>query len=317
MNLELSIGGLKLSTPLIAASGLFGYGDGYCGLVEMSSFGAVVTKTITRQKRDGNPPPRLVDFECGLINSIGLENVGVDRFLDEVLPELEIGTRLIVSIGGSEIEEYAEIARRLSRSEGIDAVEVNISCPNIRKGGIAFGSDADVTGEVIGDVRSQTNHLLIAKLPPLIVGIEEIAVAAQEAGADAITIANTYPAMSIDIESERPMLGAITGGLSGRAIKPMTLRLVWTAFTKLNIPIIASGGIENATDCVEYMLAGASAVEIGSVILRDLNAPKAIVEGLKDFMVQHGYEDISQLIGRAHEREKRRDIQDNQSCSSA
>ncbi len=305
MSIAVKLGNLELRTPLIGASGLFGYGDGYRDLIGFDLFGAVVTKTITLKERQGNHGPRLVDVGFGLINSIGLENIGIDRFLDEVLPSLDLNTCLFVSIGGFGVDEYAEIAKRLDCVTGIDALEVNISCPNVSDGGIAFGSNARLTAEVISSVRENTKLPIIAKLPPLTVGIEVIVKAAQDAGAQALTLANTYPAMAIDIDSERPSLGAISGGLSGRAIKPLTLLLVWKAYTVAKIPIIASGGVEDSRDCIEYLLAGASACEIGSIMLRDLDAPLRIVHGIKNFIRTHGYRDIGELLGKAHRKEER------------
>lgn len=305
MNLEFTIAGTTLSSPMIGASGLFGYGPEYEGMLDYGAFGAIVTKTITLAPRHGNPTPRVVDVGCGLINSIGLENVGSETFLTEVLPDIDIPCGLIVSIGGGTLDEYGALAGLMDGEVKVDALEVNISCPNVAEGGIAFGSSPAATAKVISAVRSGTGLPVIAKVPPLISRIEEICVAACEAGADAVTVANTYPAIAIDIDRAEPVLGGVSGGLSGRAIKPVSLMLVWKAARAVDVPVIAAGGIETPADAIEYMLAGAGAFQLGSIVLRDLRAPSHILEGLRTHMQENRYGSLGDLVGRANRQEGR------------
>lgn len=299
IDISVDLAGLRLATPLIGASGVFGYGAEYGDLVDLRAFGALVAKTVTARPRAGNPPPRIVDAGCGLVNSIGLENVGCRSFAAGKLPGLKLPCRLFASIGGDSVDEYRAAAAALKSAGGIDALEVNVSCPNVAKGGIAFGSRPDSAAEVISAVVAETVLPVAAKLPPLTVGIEQVARAAQDAGARALTIANTYPAIAIDVETERPALGGVTGGYSGRAVKPMSLLLVWKVAGAVDIPVVGSGGVETAEDVVEYLLAGATAVEVGSAILRDLGAPAAMIAGLKDFMARKGYEKLGDFRGKA------------------
>jgi len=299
MSLEANVGSLTLSSPLIGASGLFGFGDEYGELLDLSVFGAVVTKTITMRPRDGNPPPRVVDLGHGMINSIGLENPGIHWFVEEKLGEIDIPCRLIVSVGGDTIDDYRRVASLLEPADGIAALEVNISCPNVDKGGLSFGCDADSTSAVIGAVRGETGLPLIAKLPPLVSCIADIADAACASGADALAVSNTLPSISINIESERPRLGAGKGGLSGPPLKPVSLFHVYNLAGALDVPIIGIGGIETADDAIEYILAGACAFEIGSVILKWLNSPADIVKGIKEFMSARGYRSIEDFKGKA------------------
>ncbi len=299
MNLEVKIGETVLATPLVGASGLFGYGNEYEGLLDFTSFGAIVTKTVTLKPRQGNPPPRIVDVGVGIINSIGLENVGSSVFLGEVLPAVDIPCKLFVSIGGETPEEYRKIAGLFTGSGRVDALEVNVSCPNVARGGIAFGSDPESTYRVVEGVRVETALPVIVKIPPLVAGLEEVCRAACDAGADALTIANTYPAMAIDIDRARPVLGGVTGGLSGKAVKSISLALVWKAAGSVSVPVIGAGGIETADDAIEFILAGASAFQIGSVVLRDMGAPSTIVEGLRTYMQGKGYGNLPDFKGKA------------------
>jgi dihydroorotate dehydrogenase (NAD+) catalytic subunit len=299
MKLEVRIGNLELATPLIGASGIFGYGLEHGDLLDYDRFGAVVTKTITLGPRDGNPPPRIVDVGCGIINSIGLENVGSAVFLSEKLPQIDLPCKVFVSIGGDTIDQYGRLAGLLAGAAGIDALELNVSCPNVDRGGIAFGRDADSTGRVVRAVRSETELAILVKLPPLISGIEGVCQAAVENGADALTIANTYPAMAIDRDSGRPVMGGISGGLSGGAIKHVSLLLVYKVAGIVGVPVVGSGGIESPDDAIEYILAGASAFQIGSCVLRDTEAPARIIDGLLDYMRSKDYAGIDDFRGRA------------------
>lgn len=301
IDLAVDLAGLRLATPLIGASGVFGYGAEYGDLVDLGAFGAIVAKTVTLRPKSGNPPPRIVDVGCGVVNSIGLENVGCEGFVAAKLPGLKLPCKLLASIGGDSVEGYRAAAAALRGAPGVDALEVNVSCPNVARGGIAFGSDPDATADVISAVVAETDLPVAAKLPPLVAGIEEVARAAWKAGAGALTVANTYPAIAIDIETERPILGGVTGGLSGRAVKPMSLNLVWKVAGSVDLPVVASGGVETAEDVIEYLLAGATAVEVGSVILRDLAAPARMISGLKDFMTRKGYNRLGDFRGKARE----------------
>ena len=299
MNLGVEVGGIKLKTPMVGASGLWGFGDEYAEVVDLSLFGAVITKTITLRPREGNPPPRVVDLGHGIINSIGLENPGIDWFIDEKLGAVDIPCELIVSIGGDSVEDYGVVASRLAGKGGITALEVNISCPNVSKGGILFGRDPDATAAVIENVRREIDLPLIAKLPPLPGCIEDVAVAARDAGADALGVSNTLPSISIDIENQRPRLGGRTGGLSGPPLKPVALYLVYRLAASAGIPVIGIGGIETSADAIEFILAGASAFEVGSVIVKWLNAPSDIIMGLEEYMEERGYGGIEDFRGKA------------------
>jgi dihydroorotate dehydrogenase (NAD+) catalytic subunit len=299
MNLEARLGDLRLATPLIGASGLFGYGTEYGDLVDFAAFGAVVAKTVTLEPRAGNPPPRVADCGAGVLNSVGLENVGCEAFLRDKLPQVRLGCKLFASIGGDTVEDYSKLAGMLEGQPGIDAVEVNVSCPNVEKGGIAFGRDASAVRRVVEAVRRATRLPVIAKLPPLVAGIEGVARAASEGGADALTVANTFPGMAIDLETERPVLGGVSGGYSGGAVRPMALHLVWTVASCVGLPVIASGGIERAEDAIACVLAGAGAFQVGSVILRDLDRPAGIISGIRAFMKQKGYASMDDFRGKA------------------
>jgi dihydroorotate dehydrogenase (NAD+) catalytic subunit len=306
VNLTVRIGALELSTPVIGASGLFGYGDEYEGFLDYSALGALVTKTVTLEPREGNPPPRIAEAESGLLNSIGLENVGLRVFKEHVLPRIEIPCSLIVSVGGASVDEYAALAAGLDGAEGVAGIEVNVSCPNVAEGCAVFGCDPASTRRVIEAVRRKTRLPLAAKLPPVVWGIERVSSAAVEAGAEALVIANTYPAMAIDPFTARPVLGGLTGGLSGRAIKPVSLLMVWKAARALDVPVIGCGGIEDARDAIEYILAGASAFQVGSAILRDPRAPSRILEGLRAYMEEKGCDRLDDMRGRAPGQEEMR-----------
>jgi dihydroorotate dehydrogenase (NAD+) catalytic subunit len=299
LNLTAKIGDLTLATPVIGASGLFGYGDEYEGLLDYASMGAIVTKTITLEPRAGNPPPRMVDTGPGIINSIGLENIGIQAFLADRLPGLRIPCKLLVSIGGAKVDEYRRLACMLDGIDSISAVEVNISCPNVEEGGMAFGSDPETTAKVIEGVKRETGCPVLAKVPPIIWGLEEVCGAAIEAGADALTVANTYPAISIDTESGKPRLGALTGGLSGGAVKPISLLLVWRAARAFDVPVVGVGGIEGPGDAIEFILAGASALQVGSAIFKDYRTPSLIMEGVARYMESKGYESLGDFRGKA------------------
>lgn len=289
---------LTLKNPIMSASGTFAYGEEFSEIFDLSLMGAVVTKGLSLNPKKGNPTPRVFETPCGLINAIGLENIGVDAFVREKLPFLkQFDVPIIANFFGSVQEDYEQTAEKLNR-EGVSALEMNVSCPNVKQGGIEFGKDPGTLFSLISKVRSITDKPLLIKLSPMVTDICEMALAAQEAGADAITCANTIPAMAIDEETRRPVLGNITGGLSGPAIKPVSLKLVWDVHKCVRIPIIASGGIVSYRDVIQYILAGATAVEIGSAALRDPFCFSRIIKDIEDYLARHSLERISDLIGK-------------------
>ena len=289
---------LTLKNPIMSASGTFAYGEEFSEIFDLSMMGAVVTKGLSLNPKKGNPTPRVFETPCGLINAIGLENIGVDAFVREKLPFLnQFDVPIIANFFGSAQEEYERTAEKLDR-EGISALEMNVSCPNVKKGGIEFGKDPGTLFSLISKVRSVTDKPLLIKLSPMVTDICEMALAAQEAGADAITCANTIPAMAIDEETRRPVLGNITGGLSGPAIKPVSLKLVWDIHKCVRVPVIASGGIVSYRDVIQFLLAGATAVEIGSAALRDPFCFFRIIRDLEDYLTRHSLEKLSDLIGK-------------------
>jgi len=289
---------LTLKNPVMSASGTFAYGEEFSEIFDLSLLGAVVTKGISLNPRKGNPTPRVFETPCGLINAIGLENIGVDAFVKEKLPFLrQFDTPVIVNFFGSVQEEYEKTAQRLD-VEGVSAVEMNVSCPNVKKGGLEFGKDPGVLFSLVSKVRSATSKPLLIKLSPMVTDICEMALAAQEAGADAITCTNTIPAMAIDEETWKPILGNITGGLSGPAIRPVSLKIVWDVYQCVRIPIIASGGIVTYRDVIQFLLAGATSVEVGSAALRDPCCFSPIIQGIEEYLRKHSLKKISDLTGK-------------------
>jgi dihydroorotate dehydrogenase (NAD+) catalytic subunit len=296
MNLSVSIGKLRLKNPVMTASGTFGYGEEYAEFVDLNSLGAVVVKGISLKPMEGNPPPRIFETPCGMLNSIGLQNVGLERFLKEKLPFLRrYDTNVVVNILGSTPDEYVELAETL---DGVaEAIELNVSCPNVKEGGILFGTDPLLLKELVGRVREKVRKaVLIVKLSPA-PDIHKSARLCEEAGADAVSLVNTIPAMMIDIHTRRPRLSNIIGGLSGPAIKPIGLKMVWEVSQSINIPIIGMGGIMNGEDAVEYMLAGATAVAVGTANFINPSATTDVISGIIEYMNTHDIEDIASIIG--------------------
>ena len=277
------VGALRLNNPIITAGGTFGYGVEFAHLVDLNRLGGFVTKGISLEPIEGAPPPRLHETASGMLNAIGLQNVGVEAFIKDKLPLLrKYNTHVIVNVFGYCLEEYVEVIRRLEEVEGISAYELNISCPNVKKGGIQFGSDPILVEEVVlAARRAAAQRPLWVKLSPLVTDIGLIARTAERAGADALTVANTYPAMAVDVRTGKSVLGNPTGGLSGPAIKPITLRLVWEVRKAVNIPILGLGGVETAEDVLQYMMVGASAVQVGTASFSDPKASEAILGGLE------------------------------------
>ncbi len=298
MNLEVRIGKLRLKNPVMVGSGTFGIE--YAELANINSLGALVLKTVTLDERCGNPPPRIAETASGMLNSIGLENKGVEDLIkNKILKLRKIKVPIIASIAGSDEKEYAALAKRLGKSGAIAALEINLSCPNIKHGSheVLIAQDADATFAVVKAVRRVADIPLIAKLAPNVADISKIAIAAQNAGADAVLIANTVAAMAVDIETGRPKLGNITGGLSGPAIKPIILKLVWDAYNKIDIPIIACGGIMDYKDALEFILCGAQAVQVGTATFVNSKAPIEIIENLRKYMKKNNIKGVGELTG--------------------
>ena len=300
LDLTVRIGDMTMKNPVMVASGVFGYGDEFMGLADYGELGALVLKTVTREPRAGNPPAsRTAETPAGMVNAIGLENVGIEAFLRDKLPAaLSYHTNICASIAGESPGEFADCARLLDSSE-VAAIEINISCPNVRKGGMAFGVDATASGEVVSAVRAATGKPIIAKLTPNVTDIAPIAKACEAAGADAISLVNTFAAMVIDVERRRPLLAAGTGGLSGPAIRPAAVYRVWQAAKAVSVPVIGMGGIWNANDALEFILSGASAVMVGTVLYADPSAGNRILAGIRDYCLTHNLPTLSPLIGAA------------------
>ena len=298
MDLTVAVGTLRLANPVIAASGTFGYGAEFSQLTDLNRLGAIVVKGLSLEPMEGAPAPRLVPAAAGMINAIGLQNVGVAKFISEKLPALRaFRTPIIANVFGHTVEEYAEVIRHLESAEGLAAYELNISCPNVACGGIQFGSDPRLVGQVVSASKAVARRPLWVKLSPNVTDIAVVARAAADAGGDALTIANTYPAMSVDFRTHRSRLGNPTGGLSGRAIKPITLRLVHEAFQAVRIPIIGLGGIQTAEDVLEYFVVGATAVQVGTASFADPRACERIVSELGKLCASEKVFSISKLTG--------------------
>jgi dihydroorotate dehydrogenase (NAD+) catalytic subunit len=282
IDLSVQVGTLRLKNPVITAGGTFGYGVEFAHLIDLNRLGGFVTKGISKEPMEGAPAPRLHETASGMLNAVGLQNIGVEAFLRDKLPLLlKYNTHLIVNVFGYCLDEYVEVIRRLEQARGIAAYELNISCPNVKKGGMQFGSDPALVSEVVGSARKAAAHRpLWVKLSPLVTDVALIARAAEEAGADALTVANTYPAMAVDVSAGKSFLGNVTGGLSGPAIKPITLRLVWETRKAVKVPVIGLGGIEKVEDVLEYMAVGASAVQVGTASFSDPKVSEAIVHRL-------------------------------------
>lgn len=298
IDLSVKLGRITLKNPVLVASGTFGYGEEYAELINLNELGGIMVKTVTLEPREGNPPPRLAETPAGLLNAIGLENPGVDVFLKEKLPFLRgFQTAIIVNIAGEKEKEYLRLAERLNQVKGIDALEVNISCPNVKEKGLIFGTDPEQTFSLVKKLREITDIPLIVKLTPNVTDITETARACEEAGAEALSLINTVLGMSIDVETRKPKLGNITGGLSGPAIRPIAVRMVWETFQKVDLPLIGMGGITNAEDALEFILAGASAVAIGTANFVDPKTALKVIEGIKQYMQAKGIKNFKDLIG--------------------
>jgi len=298
MDLSVNIGKLKLKNPVMTASGTFGYGEEYSEFVDLNKLGAIVVKGLSLKPMEGNPSPRIYETPCGMLNAIGLQNVGVKEFLRTKLPYIrKFDTKLIVNIFGNTIQEYVKMSRILDDS-GVNGIELNVSCPNIKKGGIFFGTDKKMLQKLVAKVRANVrNAVLITKLSPNVSYIQEFAKIAEECGSDAVSLINTIPGMAIDIKTRRPRIANITAGLSGPAIKPIAVRMVYETFRTVKIPVIGMGGIMNSSDAIEFMLAGATAVAIGTANFVNPSATIDIIKGIESFMAENGLTDLKKLTG--------------------
>jgi len=297
VDLQVNIGSLTLKNPVLTASGTFGYGREFASLVNLDRLGAIVVKGISNEPRFGNPPPRIVETACGMLNAIGLENVGVEGFLREKLPYLlDIGAPVIVNILGDSVEDYARLAGRLGENEGVAALEVNISCPNVKKGGVAFGTDPIMAAEVTRAVRRETSLPVIVKLSPNVTDVTVIARAVEDQGADAVSLINTLLGMAIDVKTRKPRLANVVGGLSGPAIKPVALRMVWQVARAVTIPVIGIGGITTAEDALEFLIAGATAIQVGTANFYQPAATEEIIDGINGFVLDSGLQSINDVI---------------------
>ena len=297
-DLSVTLGSLTLPNPLIAASGCFGYGLEYEQVVDLSSLGGVVSKGLFMKERQGHPPPRIVETPAGMINAIGLQGIGVHRFVKEKLPLLrKAGARTFVNVCGTTLDEYVEVCKVLSDAEGVSAIELNISCPNIKEGGIQFGCSLAGTFDVVSAVRKATRLPVIPKLTPNVTDVASFARAAEEAGADAISLVNTFLAMAIDVHTRRPRLTNIVGGLSGPAIRPIAVRMVYECRRVVKIPIVGMGGIATADDVLEFMIAGANAVQVGTMNFVDPFIWTKLMDGIRDYMTRHGIVRLQDIVG--------------------
>jgi dihydroorotate dehydrogenase (NAD+) catalytic subunit len=298
MDLSVRIGSLTLANPIVAASGCFGYGVEYANLIDLSSLGAVAVKGLFLSDREGHPAPRIVETPAGMLNAIGLQGIGVRRFVEEKLPELRARrATVIVNVCGTTLDEYVEVSRILSDAEGVGAIELNISCPNIKEGGIQFGCSLNGTFDVVSAVRKVTRLPVIPKLTPNVTDIASFARAAEDAGADAVSLVNTFLAMVIDVETRRPKISNVMGGLSGPAIRPIAVRMVYDCHQVVKIPIMGMGGIAEARDAVEFMIAGAAAVQVGTASFVDPLIWPKLLDGIRDYMKRHAIDRIGDIVG--------------------
>src|SRR6266436_3994609 len=305
MDLSVRIGSLTLKNPLIAASGCFGYGVEYADLVDLSSLGGVAVKGLFLSEREGHPAPRIVETPAGMLNAIGLQGIGARRFVDEKLPELRArGATVIVNVCGTTLDEYVEVSRVVSDAEGVAGIELNISCPNIKEGGIQFGCSLNGTFDVVSAVRKATRLPIIPKLTPNVTDVASFARASEEAGADAVSLVNTFLAMVLDVETRRPKISNVVGGLSGPAIRPIAVRMVYECRQAVRIPIIGIGGITDARDALEFIIAGAAAVQVGTANFVDPYIWPKLLDGITAYMDRHQIARISDLVGTVDVRTK-------------
>ncbi len=298
MDTTVKIGNLELRNPVMTASGTFGYGTEYKDFVDFSRIGGIIVKGTTLRSREGNPYPRLAEVSQGLLNTIGLQNKGVDYFVEHIYPEINnFDTNIIVNVSGTCPEDYAECAEKLASLDKIPAIEVNISCPNVKQGGMTIGVSPVAAAEVVKEVRKVYPKTMIVKLTPNVTDITEIARAVESEGADSVSLINCLNGMAIDAERRKPILSMVTGGLSGPCVKPVALRMVYQVSKAVKIPVVGLGGISNATDAIEFMLAGASAIEIGTANFIDPSVTMKVAAGIEDYLKRHNYQSVKQIIG--------------------
>ena len=297
-NLKVNIGELQMKNPVMTASGTFGYGEEFADFIDIARIGGIIVKGTTLHNREGNPYPRMAETPSGMLNAVGLQNKGVHYFTEHIYPRIkDVQTNMIVNVSGSAIEDYMETAQIINELDKISAIELNISCPNVKQGGMAFGVTSKGAEEVVKAVRSVYKKTLIVKLSPNVTNITEIALAAEAGGADSISLINTLLGMAIDAERRRPVLSTITGGLSGAAVKPIALRMVWQVARAVNIPVIGLGGIMNWKDAVEFLLAGATAIQIGTANFIDPEVTIKVIDGINNYLDRHKFESVDEIIG--------------------
>lgn len=296
--LGINIAGLKFKNPVLTASGTFGYGEEFTDFIDLNRLGGFIVKGTTLHPRQGNAYPRLAETPSGMINAVGLQNKGVQYFIDNIWPRIKgYDTNVIVNLSGSSVDDYREGARMLNEVDGLNCIELNISCPNVKAGGMTFGTQPEMAAQVVSAVRQTFTKMLIVKLTPNVTSVADIAKAVEGAGADAVSLINTVLAMAVDAERQRPILSTITGGLSGAAVKPIALRCVWQVYHAVQIPIVGLGGIMNATDAIEFMLCGARAIEVGTANFIDPAVTVKIVDGISEYLDRHGCKDVNEIIG--------------------
>jgi len=298
VNLSVKIHDLTFKNPVTTASGTFGYGEEYTDFMDINTLGAIFTKGITLENREGNPYPRMAETASGMLNSVGLQNKGIDHYINTIFPRIRhLDTHIIPNVNGSTIEDYITVASKINEVDGIDAIELNISCPNVKAGGMAFGINPKTASEATRAVREVFKGTLIVKLSPNVTSIADMAKVVVDAGADAISLVNTFLGIAINAETRKPILGTITGGLSGPAIKPIALRMVWDVYKAVKVPVIGMGGIMNTADAIEFLLAGSSAIQIGTANYIDPAISANIISGIENYMERHGVRDVNELTG--------------------
>ena len=298
VDLKVKLGSLELQNPVMTASGTYGYGEEYEDFVDINRLGGIVVKGTTLHPRQGNDYPRMAETPMGMLNAVGLQNVGVDRFISEIYPRIKkYRTNILVNVSGSTVEEYVETAAKINALDHIPGIELNISCPNVKEGGMAFGTSCPSAIAVTAAVRAVYNKHLMVKLSPNVTNIAEIALGVESAGADSVSLINTLLGMAIDVEQRRPVLSTITGGLSGAAVKPVALRMVWQVAQAVKIPVVGMGGISNAEDAIAFMLAGASAIQIGTANFIDPGVTEKIIAGIEDYLLRHKMSSVTELKG--------------------
>lgn len=297
-DLKVNIGALKLKNPVLTASGTFGYGEEFTDFIDLNRLGGFIVKGTTLLPREGNPYPRMAETPMGMLNAVGLQNKGVHHFVEHIYPRLkDLDTNVIVNVSGSSVEDYSETAAIINELDNIPAIELNISCPNVKHGGMTFGVHPEAAAEVVSAVRMAYHKTLIVKLTPNVTDITEIAKAVEGAGADSVSLINTMLGMAIDAERRKPLLSTVTGGLSGPCVKPVALRMVWQVAKAVKVPVVGLGGIMNATDAIEFLLAGATAVELGTANFIDPSITVKVVNGINDYLDRHGFKTVQDIIG--------------------